>query len=69
MKDIGILASTDPVALDQACIDLVFNYPSKEGDNAAALIERINSRHGVHTVEQAEKIGLGSRKYELVKIK
>lgn len=69
MKDIGILASTDPVALDQACIDLVFNYPSKEGDNAAALIARINSRHGVHTVEQAEKIGLGSRKYELVKIK
>lgn len=69
MNDIGILASTDPVALDQACIDLVFNYPSKDGDNAAALIERINSRHGVHTVEHAEKIGLGSRKYELVKIK
>ncbi|MCQ2093798.1 MAG: DUF362 domain-containing protein [Bacteroidaceae bacterium] len=69
MKDIGILASTDPVALDQACIDLVFNYPSKEGDNAAALIERINSRHGVHTVEHAEKIGLGTRQYNLVKLK
>lgn len=69
MKDIGILASTDPVALGQACIDLVFNYPSKEGDNAAALIERINSRHGVHTVEHAEKIGLGTRQYNLVKLK
>lgn len=68
MNDIGILASTDPVALDQACIDLVFNYPSKEGDNAAALIERINSRHGVHTVEHAEKIGLGTRQYTIVKL-
>ena len=68
MNDIGILASTDPVALDQACIDLVFNYPSKEGDNAAALIERINSRHGVHTVEHAEKIGLGTRQYTIIKL-
>lgn len=69
MNDVGILASTDPVALDQACIDLVFNYPSKAGDDAAALIERINSRHGVHTVEHAEKIGMGTRKYELKMIK
>lgn len=68
MNDIGILASTDPVALDQACVDLVFNYPSSEGDDAAALIERINSRHGVHIIEHAEKIGLGSRTYELVSI-
>lgn len=68
MKDVGILASVDPVALDQACIDLVFNYPSKEGDHAGALIERINSRHGVHIIEHAAKIGLGSREYELVKI-
>lgn len=68
MKDIGILASLDPVALDQACIDLVFNYPSSEGDDAAALIERINSRHGIHTVEHAAAIGLGSREYDLVKI-
>ena len=68
MKDIGILASTDPVALDQACVDLVFNYPSKDDDNAAALIERINSRHGIHTIEHAEKIGLGSRNYKIVSI-
>ncbi len=68
MNDIGILASTDPVALDQACVDLVFHYPSKKGDDAAALIERINSRHGIHILEQAEKIGLGSRMYQLKSI-
>ncbi len=68
MGDIGILASTDPVALDQACVDLVFEYPSSEGDDASALIERINSRHGIHIIEHAEKIGLGSRTYELVSI-
>ena len=65
MNDVGILASMDPVALDQACVDLVFNYPSTEDDNAAPLIERINSRHGVHILEHAAKIGLGSRVYEL----
>lgn len=65
MNDIGILVSLDPVALDQACVDLVFNYPSTEGDDAAALIERINSRHGVHIIEHAAKIGLGSREYVL----
>ncbi|MBO5693509.1 MAG: DUF362 domain-containing protein [Tidjanibacter sp.] len=68
MGDIGILASLDPVALDQACVDLVFEYPSSEGDDATALIERINSRHGIHIIEHAEKIGLGSRTYELVSI-
>jgi hypothetical protein len=68
MNDIGILASLDPVALDHACVDLVFHYPSKEGDDAAALIERINSRHGIHILEQAAKIGLGSRDYQLVSI-
>ena len=68
MNDIGILASLDPVALDQACVDLVFHYPSKEGDDAAALIERINSRHGIHILEQAAKIGFGSREYRLVSI-
>ena len=65
MKDVGILASLDPVALDQACVDLVFNYPSSEGDDAAALIERINSRHGIHILEHSAAIGLGSREYEL----
>ena len=68
MGDVGILVSLDPVALDQACVDLVFEYPSTEGDDASALIERINSRHGIHIIEHAEKIGLGSRTYQLVKI-
>lgn len=62
MKDIGILASTDPVAIDQACIDLVYN--SKDpGRNH--LIERIESRNGIHTIEAANEIGVGSREYEL----
>ena len=65
MADVGILASMDPVALDQACVDPVFNYPSTSDDDAAPLIERINSRHGVHILEHAAKIGLGSREYEL----
>lgn len=68
MNDIGILSSLDPVALDQACVDLVFNYHNHEGDSAEALQERISSRHGIHTVEHAEKIGLGSRDYELIKL-
>ncbi len=68
MQNIGILASLDPVALDQACLDLVFNYTPTEGDDNAALIERITSRHGIHTVEHAAAIGLGSREYNLVSI-
>ncbi len=68
MANIGILASTDPVALDQACLDLVFNYTPSEGDDNAALIERISSRHGTHTVDYAEKIGLGSKSYRLISI-
>lgn len=68
MKDVGILASTDPVALDRACLDLVFNHTPSEGDDNAPLIERIKSRHGTHIVDYAEKIGLGSQKYELLKI-
>jgi uncharacterized Fe-S center protein len=63
MHDIGILASYDPVALDQACVDLV--YGAEDGQS---MIERIESRNGLHTLEQAEKIGLGSREYELVSI-
>lgn len=65
MKDIGILASTDPVALDQACIDLVYNSNDPGKDH---LIERIESRNGIHTIEYAENIGVGIRKYELIKI-
>ena len=66
MNDIGILASTDPVALDKACLDLVFNYNSTTGDNASPLQQRINRQHGTHTVEYAEQIGLGSQSYILV---
>ena len=62
MADIGILASTDPVALDQACIDLI--YEQKDGDGKA-LVKRIESKNGLLTLEHAEKIGLGSRTYEL----
>lgn len=65
LHDIGILASADPVALDQACIDLV--YAQKDGDGAS-LAERIESRNGLHTLEHAEKIGLGSRTYRLVSL-
>ena len=65
MHDIGILASTDPVALDQACINLV--YAQKDGDGAS-LVQRIESRNGLHTLEHAEEIGLGSRTYNLVNI-
>lgn len=61
MADIGILSSADPVALDRACVDLV--YAASDG---AALVERIESRNGVHTLEHAEAIGLGSQNYELV---
>lgn len=68
MKDIGILASTDPVALDQACLDLVFNVKPTEGDDNRPLIERIKQLHSTHTVEYAAQIGLGSMKYELVSI-
>lgn len=65
MHDIGILASTDPVALDQACIDLI--YAQKDGDGAS-LVNRIESRNGLHTLEHAEEIGLGSRSYQLIDI-
>ena len=63
MKDIGILSSLDPVALDQACIDLVYNSndPGKED-----LIQRIESRNGTHTIDVSEKLGIGSKDYELI---
>ncbi len=62
MQDIGILASTDPVALDQACIDLVYNSNDPGKDH---FIERVESRNGVHTIEAAAEIGVGNREYEL----
>ncbi len=63
MKDIGILAGLDPVAVDQACIDLVYQSEDPGKDH---FIERVESRHGVHTIEAAAQLGVGSREYELV---
>jgi uncharacterized Fe-S center protein len=68
LKDYGILASLDPVALDQACVDIIFNMTPSEGNDNKPLMERINRQHGIHTIEHAEKIGLGSRKYNLKSI-
>ena len=65
MGDIGILASLDPVALDRACTDLV---RASEDHGKIHLIERIDSRHGMHTLEYAEQLGMGSQKYELVSL-
>ena len=65
LKDMGILASTDPVALDQACIDMVYRHQNEVGDDATSLINRIEKQHGLHILEHAEKIGLGSRQYKM----
>jgi len=65
MKDIGILASLDPIAIDQACIDLVESSDDPGKDH---LLERINSRHGIHTIEAASELGYGTREYELIDI-
>ncbi len=69
LRDMGILASTDPVALDQACLDLVFNHKGRPGDDNKPLIERINRQHGTYITDYAERIGLGSKKYRLIMIK
>ena len=65
IKDIGILASLDPVAIDQACVDLVY---ACDDPGKAHLIERIESRNGIHTIEAAAELGLGSREYTLVEV-
>ncbi len=66
MEDVGVLVSLDPVAIDQACVDLIYSSqdPGKEH-----LIERIESKHGTHLLEAAEKLCLGSRDYELIEVK
>ncbi len=66
LKDMGIMASLDPVAVDQACLDKVFEYKGKPGDDNKPLIQRINRQHGTYITDYAEKIGLGSKKYELI---
>lgn len=65
MADIGMLASLDPIALDQACVDLVYQ---SEDPGKKHLIERMESRNGIHTVEAAAELGVGSRAYELVEM-
>ena len=65
MKDIGVLASLDPIAIDKACIDLVRNSTDEGRDH---LLERIESRHGEHIIESADKLGFGTSIYELIKI-
>ena len=65
MADVGILVSTDPVAIDQACIDLVYGSDDPGRDT---LVERIESRKGVHTIEAAAALGVGSREYELIEV-
>lgn len=68
LQDMGIMASLDPVALDQACLDKVFNYKGKPGDDNKPLIQRINRQHGTYITDYAERIGLGSKKYTLINI-
>ena len=65
MQDIGILASTDPVALDQACVDLIYN---SNDPKKASLISRIEERHGIHTIEEAARLNIGSREYQLINL-
>ena len=68
IEDIGILASTDPIALDKACLDLIFNYDPTLGNNPQPLIDRITEMHGTHIIEYAEQIGLGTQAYNLIDI-
>ena len=65
MKDMGILISTDPVAIDQACIDIVLNSDDPGKDH---FMERVNSRNGIHTIEKAAELNVGNREYELIEI-
>ena len=65
IADIGILASLDPVALDKACVDLVYASNDKGRDH---LVERIESRNGVYTIECAEKLGIGTTNYKLIEM-
>lgn len=65
MKDVGILASIDPIAIDQACIDIVYNSKDPGRDH---LVQRIERQNGVHTVEAAAELGFGTREYEIINI-
>ena len=65
IKDIGILASLDPIAIDQACIDLVYNSKDPGRDH---FVERVERQNGIHTIEAAAELGFGTREYELINI-
>lgn len=65
MQDVGIFASIDPVAIDQACYDTIMN---SEDPGKASLVNRMNEKHAIHTVEEAANLGLGRREYELINI-
>ena len=65
MKDVGVLASLDPIAIDQACIDIVYNSKDPGRDH---FVERVERQNGVHTIEAASELGFGSREYELINI-
>ena len=65
MKDIGILASTDPIAIDQACIDLIYNSKDPGRDH---FVERVERQNGVHTIEAAAELGFGTREYEMINV-
>ena len=69
LKDYGILASTDPVALDQACVDIINQQKVTAENDPTDMLKRIDKQHGTHTIDWAEKIGLGSKNYKLVEIK
>jgi hypothetical protein len=68
LEDYGILASTDPVALDQACVDIINQQKVTATNDPTDLLSRINQQHGTHTIDWAEKIGLGTKKYRIVSI-
>ncbi|MCH4182368.1 MAG: DUF362 domain-containing protein [Prevotella sp.] len=68
LKDYGILASTDPVALDQACVDIIKQEKITTGNDPTDMLKRIDKQHGTHILDWAEKIGLGSKKYQIINI-
>ena len=65
MNDIGIVSSLDPVAIDRACVDLIYNSSDKGRDH---MVERIERQNGTHILDSAEKLGIGSQDYELINI-
>lgn len=65
MKDIGILASTDPIAIDKACIDLIYNSTDPGRDH---FVERVERQNGTHTIDAAAELGFGTKEYELINV-